>query len=371
MVAKGIDLDWRSCYCLYHSDNLSPSRIHLRQSVLSRNIGREIVLQYLEDWSHLPSLTLARKIYKENPAIYNGVEQVRSKIRRLKGQNGEYSRQGETIKTYMEKPGESATKFGIGNPFGLPESDEQEWLPFEIPKGNNNVLVLSDVHIPYHNIKALTAAIEYGKREKVNAVILNGDTMDCYALSRYEKDPRKRGFKEELEDTRKFLGIIQDVLQCPIYFKIGNHEARYEAFLKIKAPELFDISEYKLETLLRFGEYGTQLIESKQRIALGKLIILHGHEFGRSVFSPVNPARGYYMRAKRSMMAGHNHQTSEHSEPNLDGEVVTCWSTGCLSELHPNYMPINKWNHGAAHVKVYDDGSYDVHNFRIIDGRIY
>lgn len=331
----------------------------------------EIIIEYLEKWQDMPNMTLARKIYNENTVCFKNIDNVRSKIRYLKGARGERNRKVMATTKYVKELAEDANAHGIGNPYGLAPSEEQEWEPFVIPSGNNSIMILPDIHFPYHNIKALTAALDYAKNAKVNAIILSGDTMDCYALSRYEKDPRKRGFADELEMTRNFLGMLQDKFQCPIYYKIGNHEDRYEAFLKIKAPELLGISDFKMETLLKMGQYGCQIISSTQIIKAGKLRILHGHEFGRSVFSPVNPARGYYMRAKRSMIAGHNHQTSEHSENNLDGDVVTTWSMGCLSELHPAYMPINKWNHGAAHITVNKDQSFEVHNFRIIDGRIY
>lgn len=331
----------------------------------------KIVEDYLKEWANLPNLTLAKKIYNENKEVFKDVDSVRGVIRYQKGNKGWQNRGEIKDNKYFETPGHSAIQYGVPNPYGLPESEEQDWEPFVIPPGNGNIMILPDIHFPYHNIQALTAALDYASSEKLTAIVLSGDTMDCYALSRYEKDPRKRGFAYELEITRGFLQMLQDKFQCPIYYKIGNHEERYEAFLKIKAPELLGVSDFRLETLLQMRSFGCQMIESKQVIKAGKLRILHGHEFGRSVFSPVNPARGYYMRAKRSMIAGHNHQTSEHSENNLDGDVVTTWSMGCLCELHPHYMPINKWNHGAAHVTVQPDGSFEVHNFRIIGGKIY
>jgi len=336
-----------------------------------RTIKGNVAVEYLRRFPETPTLTLAKKIYAENPEVFKTVDDVRSKLRYYKHQNGARGRKYISTDEFKQKPGEMANKHGIPNPYGLPESEEPDWEPFVVPPGNNSILLLSDIHIPYHNIESITKCLEYGKSEKVNAVYLNGDVIDCYQLSRFVKDPRKRSFAQELEDTRRFLGVLQDTLQCPIYFKLGNHERRYEDFLKLKAPELLDISEFKLDVLLRFGQYGVTLVEDRQMAKIGKLSVLHGHEFGRSVFSPVNPARGYYNRAKKSMIAGHNHQTSEHSEKSLDGTVVTVWSTGCLCELRPDYLPFNKWNHGAAHIKVDKEGSYDVHNFRIIGGKIY
>ena len=336
----------------------------------NRSIKGQIVLEYLEDetYNHLPNKSLAEIIYKNNKKVFKDVDDARSSVRYYRGQMGNKSRHNATHKT---EKAEHAKALGVSNPFGLPDTDEEDWDAYVLPKGATRILLLSDIHVPYHNIEALTIAINYGKEKNVNAVVLNGDTLDCYALSRYEKDPRKRKFSEELEACRQLLGILQKELQCPIYFKLGNHEERYEAYLRTKAPELLGTSDFTLDTLLRFGQYGCELIQDKRIIKAGHLNILHGHEFGRSVFSPVNPARGYYMRAKASVICGHNHQTSEHTENNLEGKIVTTWSTGCLCEMHPQYMPINKWNHGFAYVSVDpSDGSYEVDNFRIIEGRL-
>ena len=41
----------------------------------------------------------------------------------------------------------------------------------------------------------------------------------------------------------------------------------------------------------------------------------------------------------------------------------------CLSELHPEYMPLNKWNHGFAWVELDNNGKdYQFHNKRIYKG---
>lgn len=77
------------------------------------------------------------------------------------------------------------------------------------------------------------------------------------------------------------------------------------------------------------------------------------------------------MRAKANVLCGHNHQTSEHSEPSMEGKIVTTWSTGALCNLRPSYMPFNKWNHGFAVVHVFNDGGFNVDNIRVMDGKIY
>jgi hypothetical protein len=55
----------------------------------------------------------------------------------------------------------------------------------------------------------------------------------------------------------------------------------------------------------------------------------------------------------------------------MNGKIVTTWSIGCLSELHPAYMPLNKWNNGCAIVYLHEDGEqYDFINKRIYKGKV-
>ncbi len=106
-------------------------------------------------------------------------------------------------------------------------------------------------------------------------------------------------------------------------------------------------------------------------IHLNNLWGIHGHEYVGGISAPVNPARGLFLKAKVSTFQGHNHQTSEHTEPTLTGKMVTTWSLGCLSELHPAYMPLNKWNHGFAEVDLDPNGEdFEFNNKRIFKGKI-
>ena len=59
-------------------------------------------------------------------------------------------------------------------------------------------------------------------------------------------------------------------------------------------------------------------------------------------------------------------------EMDLDGNVVSCWSQGCLCELRTNYSPIaSNSQHGFAHILVQPNGDYNVHNYQIIKGKIH
>ena len=310
----------------------------------------------------MPTLTLARIMYKENKEAFKDVEDARSYLRYIEGKTGK----GNLYKTVTQSEFQM-TDERTRNPWKLPESEESKYDPYILKA--KKLIVLSDIHVPYHSISALNCAFDKIAEEKPDAILLNGDTIDFYGLSRFMKDPRKRSVAHELQALNEFLDVLQQ-FGAKIIYKLGNHDERYEHYLMHKAPELLGISDFKFENLLKAGERRMDVVGEKRIIKANKLNIIHGHEYP-SVFSPVNIARGLYMKGKVSAMQGHNHQTSEHTETDMNGKSVTAWSIGCLSELNPAYMPLNKWNHGFAIVDLSDNSEdFHVRNYRINKGKI-
>ena len=84
----------------------------------------------------------------------------------------------------------------------------------------------------------------------------------------------------------------------------------------------------------------------------------------------MNQARGAFLRLNHTVLEGHGHRTSTHSEPDMFGAERVCFSTGCLCDLRPAYAVLNKWNHGFAVVTVHDGGEFDVQNLRVAAGRV-
>jgi hypothetical protein len=258
------------------------------------------------------------------------------------------------------------------NTYNLPNSLETHYEAYKLPKDCNDILFINDIHLPYHSLTALNIALKYGFDKKVNTIFINGDLIDFYAISRFQKDPRKRDLSNEIKTTRDFLSILRKIFPlAKIFYKLGNHDVRWEHYLIEKCPDLLGLSEFNLESILKLADHDITMIPDKQIVHIGKLTALHGHELGTSIMSPVNIARGLYLKAKDNAICGHHHQSSEHTEPNINGKVVTCWSVACLSELHPDYAPINKYTHGFAHIRVVDEeGNFEVTNLRIINGKI-
>jgi predicted phosphodiesterase len=251
----------------------------------------------------------------------------------------------------------------------LPKSENQ-------PKGvvqieGDKVLCLYDVHVPYHDTKALHCAINEGVRRKCDTIFLGGDIVDAYEVSRFEKSKYKRSFREEVQLTKQFFSFLRFKFpKARIYYLFGNHCLRYHSYIRKNASALEGIDVFEFGNLFDFEKFGIIEIPPSSTAKYLSLNLVHGHEWGGSVFSPVNVARGLYMRAKTSAMCGHSHQTSEHTETDMNGKMVTCWSVGCLSELRPDYSKYAKYNHGFAIIEGKGKDRFHVTNYRIQDGEI-
>jgi len=327
---------------------------------MSETIASQIARKVCKRFPDSPTLTLAKKLYKENPKVYKDIENARNFVRNIRGLGGS--------KNYKDKTLYKEPTYNY-NPFDLPGSLSVKQKTWKLPASIKKVLLLSDIHFPYQDNQALTTALKYGQKEKVDAIFLNGDLMDFYQMSFHEKDPRLMDLSGELEMCRNFFASLRkNFPKAMIYFIPGNHENRMERYLRVKAPELLDMQEFKIDALLRVREFGVHYIEKGTKCYFGKLLVEHGDKMRGS--GGVNPARTLFLKLKRHAICGHFHRTSEATEKVYDGDVVVTYSTGCLCELEPRYLEVNNHNHGFGIVEM-DGNNFTVYNKKIVGNKVY
>jgi predicted phosphodiesterase len=327
----------------------------------------ELVKEYIRYWENLPNRTLARKIYDDHSSTFSDIEEVRYIIRYIKGAAGKRGRKERADKTFFTQ--DAQNKLTLED---IEEGLDEREPNFVFPVNLSNMLVISDVHIPYHNAQALKETIKYGKENKVDSLLINGDFIDFAPLSEYTKDPyTKLRLKKDIDEARKYLQVLRNEFpEAVIYYKHGNHEDWYEKYLMKQAPVLLDMTEFKLEVILRLAELNITPISSYALMKWGKLSILHGHEL-KGTSRSVNPARTLYIKTKTSTLVSHHHVSSEHTESDIEGNITTCVSIGCLSQLKPKYAGLDsKYNLGFARVTKNKEGNFSIHNKRIVDGII-
>lgn len=336
-----------------------------------RALRSQILADYATRFAGVPVKTIGRRLHKDHPELWVSVKSGYDAIAGKLGLIGKRSRQSKGNAKFWRKP----SKPGYAPP---PPSIAEDYVPFEI--GPGRVLVLSDIHVPYHDSAALEAALAHGDTYQPDVVLLNGDTMDFYSPSRHETNPKKRDLEGELKAGFELLKHVRTRFpKSRMVFKLGNHEERWDSYLFTSAALLVGIPHVDLAFVLTNRIEDSQTVEriegiefvgERRMISAGKLPILHGHEFPKGLASPVNPARGAFMRGMECSLSGHLHRTSEHTEPTMLGRFITTWSTGCLCDLHPLYARVNKWNHGFATIDVAKSGDFSVNNFRIRHGKV-
>jgi len=302
--------------------------------------------------------SIAAYLYTNNPTIYNSVDHARRIIRNY---TSEKSRQS------IESRVEHNTNFTAINPYGLPQAKEKEDLMVDLPAHLNNILWISDIHFPNHNVNALSQALKYGKDNKVNCIIIGGDLLDNEPFSRHDgtPPPSSTDVRDWFDMAENFLITLKEKFpECEIYFMEGNHDAWYKRFLISKCAVIFQDEYYTLQSRLGLRDKKVTFVPETQVLMAGKLPMMHGHKV---VKASVQPAKALHNKILRSMLIGHCHQTMEFTVTDpLERKMTTCYSTGCLCDLAPGYDPLNKsHNLGFARIVVSLDGNYKVENKRI------
>lgn len=91
------------------------------------------------------------------------------------------------------------------------------------------VLVLSDLHIPFHKDKEIVNIVK--EHSNANLIILAGDILDCFSVSTFPKEMHIPLY-EELKIASSFLKKIDRLTPKTkkIVFR-GNHEFRFKRYL--------------------------------------------------------------------------------------------------------------------------------------------
>lgn len=328
----------------------------------AKKSNTNIILDYLEKFPNAPSRTLAKKIYNENSAFFTDAENVYFRVRYYRGQSGNKNR--NKLKNVKFK---KELKFKVMiQKLQLPESHTKVRNSFTFPTGCKKLGVFSDVHIPYHDNTALEVMFTKFEEENVDSIFINGDLLDFYQLSFHEKDPREVHFKDEIEAGKEFLAYIRNRFpDIPIYYITGNHENRFERYLRVKASELLDIDECRLDVILHVAEYKIEYLPFRSKVVFGDYTIEHGDKIPGA--GGVVPARTLLMRLKSNSIVSHFHKSSESSQRVYGvGEPTSIrgYSLGCMCDLAPEYMEINEWNHGFCIMNKIKD-KVSVTNYKI------
>jgi len=228
---------------------------------------------------------------------------------------------------------------------------------------NSKVIVISDLHAPYHDEEALSAVLKYIKKTKPTLTILNGDIFDAYSISSFLRDPKRRILLPEIDTTIKILKRIRKSTKGEIVFLGGNHCDRLQRFITKMAPELDGI--LSIPTLLKLKELDITYYDPGYRYEYRDIIVTHGDK--------VRCKSGYTAHAMmdsigKSVIIGHTHRLGIVYKRQYQTTLFGV-EGGCLCKIdNVDYIPGGRpdWCHGF--VEVIDGIPYIK---RIVNGVIY
>jgi len=229
--------------------------------------------------------------------------------------------------------------------------------------------IISDLHVPVHDVHATQIALRTLRDRGIDTLVINGDLMDMYALSRHGRDARTYGLEYEMSMGRNVLTAIRKYLgdAVAIHYVEGNHEIWWKRYLRNARIEM-DMARTLAEAL-GLSSLGIQYHDQGMGLRCGKLSIIHGHELGGS---GLYVARQKLMKAKTNIVFGHHHRTQDWTETNIMGDTIGAWAVGCLCQMTPEYRPVNDWTQGFAYAE-FDhggDGHFTLANNQIIGGSV-
>lgn len=321
-------------------------------------MNSDIVKEYLRKFPSLSSRKIAALLMRDIPTEFKTEDQCRGIIRYYRASHGNYNREKIAPENIIPK-------------VIVPRDEQKDMSPYIIPDDAWPIMAAGDVHLPYHDQEAVEIMLERAIEIGAKTLLMAGDWMDMYQVSRWQKDPRLRNVKEEIAMFNELIDEIRKVLpNTKLIFKVGNHEKRFDDYLMANAAALYDLEQLRLAQILDLKGRGIDLVESMRVMRFRSLNIIHGHEYVFSISNPVNPARGLFTRAKKSTVCFHHHRPSSHTETTITGDVITCWSVGCLCDLKPEYLPLNSWALGFAEIYGDENGDFHVNNRTIINYKL-
>lgn len=188
------------------------------------------------------------------------------------------------------------------------------------------ILVVGDLHFPYHNKRALRKVYAAIKKEKPTHIVQIGDLFDQYSFSRFTKKNITTSQKE-LKRARSvaltFWKTCRTLSKAKCYQILGNHDIRLSKRISERVPEAYELVKEKLDEIYTFRGVKT-IYDDRTELKICGITFMHGYR----------SRLGDHMRYNRSStVVGHSH---------TGGVVYEQYNGGVIWELNAGYLANEK-----------------------------
>lgn len=199
------------------------------------------------------------------------------------------------------------------------------------------ILHLTDQHIgPFQSMRALKQSLSAISIVKPAILVLGGDLLDCYPISRFiQRKNRLNSLQKELSVSSWYLRACRKRgPHATIIYTQGNHEERLQNYIDTKAPGLATLKALTIPALLPCNELGIKVLPYGKPFVFRGLHFTHGSVIrkwtGRSA-----QAQSEYENASVAM--GHSHRLAAVFS-RRGPQVIQSYESGCLCSTRPSYM---------------------------------
>jgi len=254
----------------------------------------------------------------------------------------------------------------------------REWRTYNPPQvttkesPNEIALVVGDTHFGVHCEKTLNVFYKVVEETKPSKIILNGDTLDLLAVSKYTKDPRyTHAIMDEINAFWDFLKIIHDITAnygTEILETNGNHsgngvEGRWWRYFStsneikelLQIPHVAESLSYSSVFHPKWEWSRLKLIDSDQEnpsiVELpGELFVFHS-DIARK--NGGMSARGNFEKHGVSSITNHTHRIGSTMQraPKFGSKqekIYKNYENGCACKLNPTYVTSANWQNGFS-----------------------
>lgn len=221
---------------------------------------------------------------------------------------------------------------------------------------------ISDLHVPFHDIRAVELACLVLEYVKPGLVVIGGDRQDFYALSAFDKNPeRVLELQDELDDGEAIGRMLNDAAgETEVVELIGNHEARLERYLR-KHPEVWSLEALSLPRLLKHEELGWRMGGERLDLLNGRLRLKHG-DVVRKHSAYTAKAENEKVKHQVNTISGHSHRMGAYFTTG-PRHTVGSWEAGCLCTVDPEWTDEPDWQQGMVLVEMSDNPQ--VYHFQV------
>lgn len=250
-------------------------------------------------------------------------------------------------------------------------------------KSEEKVLVLSDMHIPFHRPEEILSIIEQHKN-KVDTIIFAGDIVDCEAISVFDR-VHKADLAKEMIESYHFLKKIDKMTPNAKKIMIwGNHEYRFIRYLASNGGELsslmsqnilneivggFTYTDWNSCVSVEFEPLSDNFhVQDNWFVQYHDMVVAHPKNFSKIPLRTATSSCDYFFAQGidfQAVLIGHTHKfgLTKHNTKYVAEIGCLCQEMAYASSGNINYRP-QEYGYALVH---FDDGIFNFDKSRFIN----